>query len=242
MIDPEPISIEGPGLAGPTMAAQLWQAATFLHWRVPAVAVAPLLPRGVRPDCFDGSSWVGLIAFRLSRARFGPLPPMPYFGTFTEVNVRLYAVDERGRRGVVFRSLEASRLAAVIMARAGFSLPYRWASTEQHDRNGVVAYRSRRFRTGERFDLEVRPDQDDPVDDDLADFLTARWALFTSRRRRTLWLQNTHEPWPLRRAAVLRLREDLVAAAGLPGVTDRPPDSALYSSGVAARFGLPQPI
>ena len=104
----------------------------------------------MRPDAFDGSSWVGLIAFRLARARFGPLPPVPHFGTFTEVNVRLYGVDGRGRRGVVFRSLEASRLAAVLVARTVFALPYRWATTDQRERDGVVGYRSRRIRTGER--------------------------------------------------------------------------------------------
>lgn len=41
----------------------------------------------------------------------------------TEVNVRLYGVDGQGRRGVVFLSLEASSLPAVLAARALFSLP-----------------------------------------------------------------------------------------------------------------------
>ena len=70
--------------------------------------LAALVPRGVVPDVMDGSSWVGLIAFRLGDARVGPFPPTPRWGSFTEVNVRLYGVDEQGRRGVVFRSLEDS--------------------------------------------------------------------------------------------------------------------------------------
>lgn len=234
---PEPILGVAPELTGPVVAAQLWQAVTFLHWRVPSQRVAPLLPPGIEPDCFDGSSWVGLIAFRLARARFRVGPPVPYLGTFTEVNVRLYGVDGRGRRGVVFRSLEASRLAAVITARALFSLPYQWARTTQTDRDGVIGYRSRRHRTGESFSLDVRPDHDRLDADDLGHFLTARWALFTARGRRTLWLPNAHEPWPLRRATLIDFDDDLVAAAGLPGVADRAPDSVLYSPGVAARFG-----
>lgn len=242
MIVPEPILAGSPGLTGPAMAAQLWQAVTFLHWRIPPHRAAPLLPPGIEPDCFDGSSWVGLIAFRLARARFRIGPPIPYFGTFTEVNVRLYGVDGRGRRGVVFRSLEASRLAAVITAQVLYSLPYRWARTTQADRDGVIGYRSRRHRTGESFSLDVRPDHDQLRADELDSFLTARWALFTARGRRTLWLPNTHQPWPLRRATLIDFDDDLVAAAGLPGVTDRPPDSVLYSPGVAARFGRPQPL
>ena len=37
--------------------------------------------------------------------------PLPYFGTFAETNVRLYSVDAAGRHGVLFRSLETTRLA-----------------------------------------------------------------------------------------------------------------------------------
>ena len=238
----EPISIDGARLTGPTVAAQQWQEATFLHWRVAPAAVAPLLPPGIRPDCFDGSSWVGLIAFRLRGARLGPLPPVPYVGTFTEVNVRLYGIDPRGRRGVVFRSLEASRLIAVITARVLFSVPYRWARTAQDGGDGMINYRSRRHRTGEQFELAVRPDLDRIADDDLSAFLTARWALFTARRGHTLRLPNTHEPWALHPAAVTGLRDDLVAAAGLPGITAREPDSVLYSPGVSARFGPPRRV
>ncbi len=54
-------------------------------------------------------------------------PSVPWLGTFAETNVRLYAVDGYGRRGVVFRSLDASRLWVVLGARATFGLPYCWA-------------------------------------------------------------------------------------------------------------------
>src|SRR5690606_34661737 len=106
--------------------------------------VAPLLPPSLVPDEFDGSTWVGLIPFVLDRATIAGSPPIPYFGSFVEVNVRLYAVDSTGRRGVVFVSLEASRLAAVLAARAAFSLPYEWASTWVEHEGDTWRYRSRR--------------------------------------------------------------------------------------------------
>ena len=65
--------------------------------------------------------------FTIRRAGIGRGPAVPWLGTFPETNVRLYSIDSRGRRGVVFRSLEASRLAVVLGARAVFSLPYQWA-------------------------------------------------------------------------------------------------------------------
>lgn len=237
------ISTTATALAGPVVAAQEWRQLAFVHWRVPASVVAPLLPAGVIPDVFDGSTWVGLIAFRLGDARIGPFPPSPIGGSFTEVNVRLYGVDAEGRRGVVFRSLEASSLPAVLAARAMFGLPYEWARTAQRPTNDGWEYASRRITAsptsrGPGFRLGVDVDQTTTVDDELSRFLTARWGLFQRRFGRTQWLPNEHEPWVLHPARVTSLRDELCAAAGLPGVVEREPDSVLFSPGVTARFGI----
>jgi uncharacterized protein YqjF (DUF2071 family) len=238
VIDPEPISPVAPALPGRSSASQRWSELAFLHWRVDPAVVAPLLPPGIRPDEFDGSAWVGLIAFVLDRATLGASPPIPYFGNFVEVNVRLYGVDERGRRGVVFASLEASRLAAVVAARAVFSLPYFWSSSSLERGSDHLRYRSRRHGAkGAHTLLELAPGERMSLPDPLADFLTARWALFQLRNGRTLYLRNWHEPWPLHAATLLALEDNLLATAGLPGLADRAPDSVLYSPGVTTRFG-----
>ena len=138
------ISADSGPLNGPVFLGQRWRDLTFMHWRVDAATVAPLLPAGTRPDVYDGTSWVGLIPFRLTDARFGNGPPLPYVGSFAELNVRLYSVDAAGRRGVVFRSLESSRLAFVLGARWTLGLNYTWARMEIEERDGVVSYRSRR--------------------------------------------------------------------------------------------------
>ena len=77
--------------------------------------------------------------------------------------------------------------------------------------------------------------------DPLADFLTARWALHTRAWGATRYLPNTHPQWPLQRAELLELEDDLLAAAGFPGLADRAPDSVLFSRGVQTQFGLPRP-
>ncbi|SMG41526.1 YqjF family protein [Agreia pratensis] len=237
------LSRTAPPLRGGVVAAQEWRQVSFVHWRIAPEVVAPLLPPGVVPDLFDGSAWVGLIAFRLGDARIGPLPPTSRWGSFTEVNVRLYGVDASGRRGVVFRSLEASSLPAVLAARALFGLPYVWSRTDQRQSSNGWQYASRRraLRPGSlepRFRLDVSVDETRTVDDELSLFLTARWGLFQERIGRTLWLPNEHEPWVLHPAKVTTLHDELCAAAGIPGIVDAPPDSVLFSPGVDARFGL----
>jgi uncharacterized protein YqjF (DUF2071 family) len=227
-----------PPLPGRTVASQRWSHLVFLHWRVDAAEVAPLLPEGLSPDLHDGSTWVGLIPFVLDRATIFGSPPVPYFGDFVEVNVRLYAIDEQGRRGVVFVSLEASRLAAVLAARAAFSLPYVWSRTRLVRTDGEFDYSSRRHRDHAASSrIVARPSSTRVHGDALADFLTARWALFTTIRGRTVYLRNTHDAWPLFEAELLELDDSLLARAGFPGLASRAPDSVLYSPGVVTRFG-----
>jgi uncharacterized protein YqjF (DUF2071 family) len=72
-------------------------------------------------------------------------------------------------------------------------------------------------------------------------FLTARWGMHVPWHGRTLHLPNEHPTWPLHRAELLDLDDELIPAAGLP----RPPGepvSVLYSPGVAVRFGTPSTV
>ena len=236
----DPIQSVAPPLRGRAILSQDWLRVSFLHWRVPSDRVAPLLPAGTRPDEHDGSSWVGLIAFQMARFTIVPGPALPYIGDFPEINVRLYTVDDEGRRGVLFRSLEASRVVTVLGARTVMNVPYQWARMSIRRSGAAIDYRSTRL-TGSRpsTHMVVRPTSETVVGDPLADFLTARWGMHTVLRGRTRFVPNEHEPWPLRRASLVSLDDELVAAGGLPGVASRPPDSVLYAPGVHARFAMP---
>src|SRR3954462_2189085 len=123
--DPWP---EPPELPAPVIMEQKWVDAVFLHWRIPRPVASSFMPPGVVPDSFDGSDWVGLIGFSMRGAGLGRGPGVPYLGSFIEVNVRLYSREPDGTRGVVFLSLDASRLAAVLAARAA-GIAYVWSRT-----------------------------------------------------------------------------------------------------------------
>jgi hypothetical protein len=238
----ELMSAEGPPLRGRQIMHQYWRDVAFLHWRVEPALVAPLLPAGIRPDEFDGSCWVGLIPFRMVGAGVASGPAVPWLGTFPETNVRLYAVDRHDRRGVVFRSLDATRLAVVLGARAVFGLPYCWSRMAVRRLGPDIEYTTvRRWPGGRhlRSRVVVRPAPDVVRGDPLADFLTARWGLHNRWAGRPLFVPTAHPPWSLQRATVRHLDDELVAAAGLPGVSDREPDSVLWSAGVRATFGAP---
>src|SRR3954467_11743442 len=113
----ELVTAEAPILPWPRLFPQRWRNLSFLHWAVEPASIAPLYPPGTEPDTFEGSSFVGVVPFQMS-----------LFGAFLETNIRLYSVDQTGRRGVVFLSLDTDRLAMVVAGRSIVGVPYRWAS------------------------------------------------------------------------------------------------------------------
>ncbi|MFC8194675.1 YqjF family protein [Streptomyces sp. NPDC057298] len=236
---PEPITPDAPVALPRPLLTQQWLDLTFVHWAVEPSAVAGLLPAGTTPDTLDGVTFVGLVAFRMHRVGWLRLPGVPYFGSFPETNVRLYSVDAYGRRGVVFRSMDASRLVPVLMGRLGFRLPYVWSRMSLRTRGDTVGYTSTRRLPGPRgaySRLVVRPGERIAEPTCLEHFLTARWGMHNPFSGDTGYLPNDHPRWPLHRATLVTCEENLVRSAGLPSpVAD--PVSVLYSPGVPVRLG-----
>jgi uncharacterized protein len=218
---------------------QRWHDLTFLHWPADPAVIAPLLPAGTAPDTLDGVTYVGLIGFRMVGLGLLRGPGIPYLGTFCETNVRLYSVDGQGRRAVVFRSLDASRLLPVLTARVTLRLPYMWSRMRLTRDGDVRTYTCHRLWPGRATSaFAVRTGAPIAEPTPLEHFLTARWGLHTRAWGRTLHLPNEHPRWPLRSAELLSLDDRLVAAAGVPGIAG-PPVSVLYSPGVPVVFGAP---
>ena len=241
----EPITADAPGAIRRALLTQSWLDLALLHWAADPADVAPLLPPGTVPDTLDGVTYVGLVAFRMHRVGWLHLPGVPYLGTFPETNVRLYSVDANGRRGVVFRSLDASRLIPVAVGRLGFRIPYIWARMEierRADADGeTVTYSSFRRWPGPRgasSRITVRVGEPIAEPTELEHFLTARWGMHSAFFGRQMYLPNAHPRWPLHRAELLECEEELVVAAGLPEQVGDPV-SVLYSPGVPVRFGRP---
>jgi len=237
----EPVTAAAPRPVRRSVLVQRWHDLSFVHWAVQPELVAPLLPAGVRPDVHDGSTYVGLIGFRMVALGLLAGPGLPYLGTFCETNVRLYSVDGEGRRGVVFRSLEAARLLPVLGAQVSLQLPYKWARMRMVRDGDTLRYTSTRRWPGPRgatSRMSVRIGEPIAAPSPLEHFLTARWGLHVSTYGRTLYLPNVHPLWPLRRAELTELDDTLVATGGLPAPTTAPV-SVLFSAGVPVRFGAP---
>lgn len=235
---PPDFAVDAPPLPRPVVFDQRWEDLAFVHWPVRPSDVVHFFPPGTRPDVLDGLTYAALVPFAMRGAGFGLRASVPYFGTFLETNIRLYSVDDAGRHGVLFRSLDASRLAIMALARTVFGMRYTWSRMRLQREADVVRYdlvrrlpeRGLRSHLAMRIRARVEPTP-------LEVFLTARWGAHTRVAGRTVWVPNEHGPWPLHEAEVLDLRDDLLGASGVP--VAGAPLRALWSPGVRTRFGRP---
>lgn len=233
-----PMDVQPPRVAHPVMYHE-WNRITFLHWRYPPAVAQSLLPPGLTADTYGGTAWIGLTPFLMEGVRPPALPGLPWLSRFGEINVRTYVRDTRERRGIWFLSLDAARLPAVLAARAGYRLPYFWSDVSVNVAGNRISYHCRRHHpAGARCDAEVELGAPlaDTERDGLAEFLTARYRLFTVIAGRLAAAEAEHPRWPLHHARVLTLDQNLLAGAGLPAPSGDP--LAHASPGVPVRIGM----
>jgi uncharacterized protein len=139
----------------PWLMTQTWHDLLFAHWPVSVDVLQPLVPQGVDVETFDGTAWLGVVAFRLSAIRLHGLPQVPMLSGFPEVNVRTY-VTYGGKPGVYFLSLDADNPFVTMIARPWFHLAYHNARIEMVRTQGRVDFKSRRNDGEDRKDLRAR--------------------------------------------------------------------------------------
>ena len=218
-----------------------WEQLTFVHWAYDAATVQRLLPPGLRVQQFEDRAWVSLVPF-VMRVRFPVVGEIPWLSVFAETNVRTYVTAADGTEGIWFFSLDATRLAAVTAARAGYRLPYMWSRMSVDVDDTTATYDCvRRFPGPRGASSHVSVQYDSTPDDSLLErdhFLSARWRLYSRMFGAGWGARAHHQRWPLHRAELLRYDDELIPAAGLPQPTGDP--IVQYSPGVDVSVSVPR--
>jgi hypothetical protein len=214
---------------------QRWRNLLFLHWEMPAAAIQALLPPGLTVDTFEGRAYVGVVPFTMKDVSPWWAPSVPGISNFHELNVRTYVHRDGEHPAVWFFSLDAAATIAVLLARAGWSLPYFRASMDMKVDGYDVHYKSRRWFAGKKpANLEARYRIGAPLGPSLPGtfehFLAERYLLISKRGDGFMLGQVHHRPYPLHTAEVSELTESMVTASGLPAPEGKP--HVLYSPGV----------
>jgi hypothetical protein len=243
--------------AGSPIGHHVWSNLLFVHWRVPAELVRPLIPEELSLDTWDGDAWVGLVPFDMSGVRPWWFPAVPAVSNFLETNVRTY-VHFRGRDpGVWFLSLEASSSLAVRVARWRWHLPYFRAGMTLDRRDDTFEYRSRRLWPGPagagcgiRAEIGSLLGHDEAhrslpagqaLPGTIEHFLVERYVLYAQSARGALYSGRVcHTPYPVREARLAGLQDTLLPAAGI--IPPEPPCHTAFSDGVSVEIFPLRPI
>jgi len=212
----------------PWTMTQRWNDLLFVHWPIPAITMSALIPPTLRLDTFDGTAWVGVVPFWMSRIRAripgAAAASVPFSRSFPELNLRTYVRSKRtGRGGVFFFSLDAASPLAVAGARTLFHLPYFLANIKRETApDGTVRFCSSRLLTARDAAFQAtyrgmgRPADAPPSPPgSIEHFLTERYCLFTTHRNRVLVGDIHHLPWPLEPAEAYIRTNHLPHAHGL---------------------------
>jgi uncharacterized protein YqjF (DUF2071 family) len=202
-----------------------WRELAFLHWQVPQDDLQKLLPPGLWVDTFEDRAYVGLVPFTMSNIRLARAPRLPGLHASHETNVRTYVVDERGRPGVWFFSLDAANGAFVQVARAWYRLPYfRADMAVEYDQTGAKYTSVRRGvdKPFSRIEIAKSGEAVPSPPGSLEFFLVERYLLFAYSRGRLLAGRVFHSPYPLRRAQARSVEENLVKAAQIKRRDEEP--------------------
>ena len=87
-----------------TFLTARWENLIMANYEVNPDVLLPYLPKGVELDFFDGKTYVSLVGFMFKKTKIFSIP-IPFLGTFEEVNLRFYVKRTEGdniKRGVVF--------------------------------------------------------------------------------------------------------------------------------------------
>lgn len=211
---------------GTPLMLQTWGKLLFLHWRMPAEALRPLIPAPLEIDTHEGEAWVGVTPFTMWGLRLPGMPALPVVSRTHELNVRTY-VHHDGVPGVWFLSLDAMNPLAVWGARFTFHLPYYQADMHFDGETHPLRFVSQRAHAGApaaSFEAEWR--RGSPLGmaepGSLEFFLVERYCLYATTERRLYRARIHHAPWPLCAAEVLKLESSMLESHGLPTPTNAP--------------------
>lgn len=194
---------------------QSWCDLLFMHWPISKAKLQPLIPQKLKVQEFEGTSWIGVVPFRMQGVMRRPFPDLPWISAFPELNLRIY-VEYENKPGVWFFSLDAANPLAVWAARKFFHLPYFWSEISlTKTKENEYLYQS--FRKNKKAPLEFKakyqpqsnPYQASPGT--LEHWLTERYCLYTQDKKGNLLRAEVHhQPWPLQKASAQIFKNELL--------------------------------
>lgn len=131
-----------------------WENIIMANYAVDAALLQPYLPKGVELDMRKGKAYVSLVGFMFKNSRLFNIP-IPYLGTFEEINLRFYVLRKEGdeiKRGVVFINETVPYKIVAWLANVLYNESYSCVATRRkHTSNAVNKQLTYQWRTNNKW-------------------------------------------------------------------------------------------
>lgn len=203
---------------------QEWNELAFLHYEIEKDVLRDFVPKELEIDCFEGKAWVSVVSFKMESVHPKNLFSIKAVSNFDEINIRTY-VRYKGKSGVYFISIEASKMFSAFLSRKFSGLPYRFSEMkiEKHhcfNKNKVF---------GDAFELQYDTSTLQSGKSSLDLWLTERYAVFHDIKNEIISFSVHHIEWSIENLHIENIK---LHYPRFQKILKAKPDKAHYSKGV----------
>lgn len=180
---------------------QKWEDICFFHWPIDPKIVEQSIPTSLQLDLFNGTAWISVVLFKVKENRLRNVPSIPFVNSLLQVNVRTY-VEERGRKGVYFLSVDMNNTLLAKLNSIGNYLPSRYATMKMYKSNKnitISSYYISKFKN-ESIDISISTSDEKIEKNSLDCWLLERYHCWSiTKMDKLIRTDIKHVPWELRK-------------------------------------------
>lgn len=172
---------------------QEWNDAVFIHGPVEPELLQSLIPKETTLGLYNGKAWVSIVVFKMEKIRHILSPSFKLVSDFYEINIRTY-VTKDDLPGVFFLNMEAGKRFSSWIANKVSGLPYYYEAMQNADGHFKSKGISYKYKAGKDYERN-----------ELANWLTERYAVYHEINGKLARYQVHHGMWPLKEVEISEL-------------------------------------
>lgn len=216
-----------------------WKNLIMANYAVNADALTPYLPKGVELDYYNNKTYVSLVGFMFEKTSLFSIP-IPYWGTFEEINLRFYVKRTEGgrvKRGVVFINETVPFKAVAWLANKLYKEHYITIPTKnsiQVNQTKQVKYEWKINGQWNQLWVDAQPETEKMPRGSMEEFIFEHYYGYTRINNQVSQEYRINHPrWLINHVSDYSVQCDFKAMYGdaFSGLSNTPPDSVFMAEG-----------
>jgi uncharacterized protein YqjF (DUF2071 family) len=218
-----------------------WENIVMANYEVDPSILKPYLPNGVELDYYKYITYVSLLGFMFKKTRLFEIP-IPFFGSFEEVNLRFYVRRIEGKKvkkGVVFINETVPFKIVALLANKLYkehyiSIPTKNSTIISDNKN--IVYEWKKNEQWNSLTVNTETTQQKIESNSIEEFIFERYFGFTKLDKdNSQEYRIAHPKWMTNKILNYNIKCDFGAMYGAPfaHLTNKTPDSIIQAEGSA---------